>query len=357
MCPASFHTTLAAVDARCEGAGRDEVNGFYKDITYDGRFRHPQFSDVGSVWIRLIKTKETEFSAAIARFLETAATIDEALLCEIEAMVSELLQGNRYLDRLTQFSSAVSRRAASYGIHYSPEANRFDLADASYRSGIQNALQSARSSIATSLHEHISKQGFAMNFSRLMTDTISVIKKNGQHFDGIKASVQSEKIFTSGADVLIEPGDLIQRKMSNGGEETFEVIDPGFHEKFHAIPAGYQMTVRKLGLPEAQKALNVTTINMHGHGARAYLNSTDHSTNVVNVNADAMEYVKALRDALQGASLSPTEKQAADEVLNAVEGQIQSGTPSKAVVSALLAALPHAANVATIVSSLLSLFQ
>lgn len=193
-----------------------------------------------------------------------------------------------------------------------------------------------------------------MNFSRLLTDIISVTKKNGQRFDGIKGSVQSDKICVYGSDVLIESGDLIQRKMSNGGEETFEVIDPGFHEKFHAVPAGYQMTVKKLGIPEAQKALNVTNIHMNGHGNRFYQNSTDNSTNVVNSNA--LEHIQALRDAIQGANLQPAEKQAAGEVIDVVEGQIQSGLPSKPVIAALLASLPQAANVATIVTSLLGMF-
>jgi len=89
-----------------------------------------------------------------------------------------------------------------------------------------------------------------MSFDSLMTDTVSLLKQDGTEFDGIKASVQKKMIFVQDANYLIEPGDLIRRKMSNGGEETYEVIDPGFHEEFHSIPAGYQMDVRKLGIPE-----------------------------------------------------------------------------------------------------------
>ena len=54
------------------------------------------------------------------------------------------------------------------------------------------------------------------------------MKKNGDCFDAIKASVQSDKIFIDRSDIVIETGDLIRRKMSNGGEETYEVIDPVF---------------------------------------------------------------------------------------------------------------------------------
>ena len=91
-----------------------------------------------------------------------------------------------------------------------------------------------------------------MSFSSLMKDTVSLLKKNGEKTDGIKASVQKRKIFINRSDVLIETGDLIQRKMSNGGEETYEVIDPGFYERHGSIAAHYQMDVKKLGLSEAK---------------------------------------------------------------------------------------------------------
>jgi len=107
-----------------------------------------------------------------------------------------------------------------------------------------------------------------MPFSKLMTDVVSLIKKNGDRTDDIQASVQDKLIFINGLNILIEPGDLIYRKMSNGAEETYKVIDPGFHEKFHMIHAGYQIKHKKLGLPEARKAIkNITynnTVNIHG---------------------------------------------------------------------------------------------
>ena len=107
-----------------------------------------------------------------------------------------------------------------------------------------------------------------MPFSALMTDIVSLIKKDGTRIDNLKSSVQDKKIFIDRADILIESGDLIHRKMSNGAEVTYKVIDPGFHEGFHSIPAGYDMKCKKLGIPEAKKAIqNITynnTINIHG---------------------------------------------------------------------------------------------
>ncbi len=65
-------------------------------------------------------------------------------------------------------------------------------------------------------------------FSDLMRDKVTVLKQNGEKYEDIQASVQSKKTFIQRSDILIETGDLIQRKMSNRGIETYEVIDPWF---------------------------------------------------------------------------------------------------------------------------------
>ncbi|MFQ6405179.1 hypothetical protein ACIDE9_10460 [Methylophilus sp. 'Pure River'] len=98
-----------------------------------------------------------------------------------------------------------------------------------------------------------------MSLDSLMKDTVSILKLDKSIVDGVKASVQKNKIFINRSDILIEPGDLIQRKKSNGGEETYKVIDPGFYESHHGIKAHYQIDVQKLGLPESKSAIqNIT---------------------------------------------------------------------------------------------------
>ncbi|MBF4339473.1 hypothetical protein EAY39_01435, partial [Vibrio anguillarum] len=69
-----------------------------------------------------------------------------------------------------------------------------------------------------------------MSFSDMMKDKIQVLKSDGTTSSVMNASVQSKGIYLMRSDFLIEPHDLIQRVMSNGGTETFKVIDPGFHE-------------------------------------------------------------------------------------------------------------------------------
>lgn len=192
-----------------------------------------------------------------------------------------------------------------------------------------------------------------MTFSDMLNDNVTLLKKNGDRVEGIKASVQSKKIFINCSDILIETGDLIQRKMSNGGEETYEVIDPGFHESFGSIEAHYQMTHRKLGLPEAKAAVQSITYHISGPNARVNNHSTDNSVNTVNVNPDVAEHISMLRHEVRRL-LPDKEQQPALEVVDAIEGQFESSSPSKVVVKTLLGALPSAGSIASIGSFLLS---
>ncbi|MBE0408001.1 hypothetical protein ACT3TI_13895 [Psychrobacter sp. AOP22-C1-22] len=196
-----------------------------------------------------------------------------------------------------------------------------------------------------------------MPFNEIMTDTIKILKQNGEVVSDIKSSVQKNKIFIQRSDILVEIGDLIQRSMSNGAEETYKVIDPGFHEKLHSIPAGYQMDVIKLGLPEAKAAVQHVTYNISGVNNRFSQNSTDNSVNIVNSNSEIQEHIVALRDEISRLNLSKEEQRASYEVIDAVEAQFGDGKPSKAVVQMLLNGLPNAGSIATISSFFLSLLD
>jgi len=194
-------------------------------------------------------------------------------------------------------------------------------------------------------------------FSSLMTDEISVLKQDGERIDNIKASVQTNKIFIDRSDVLIESGDLIQRIMSNGGEETFTVIDPGFHEKFHGIDAHYQMSVKKLGIPEAKKAVQSITYNISGANARINQNSTDNSINISNASSEVIEHLDAIRAEINRLVSDDAEKTSANEIVTAIEEQVNSGSPSKTVVSTLLKGLPAVGSISSLGSFIMSWFQ
>ncbi|MDO6677811.1 hypothetical protein [Shewanella sp. 4_MG-2023] len=190
-------------------------------------------------------------------------------------------------------------------------------------------------------------------FSDLMKDKVTILKQNGDKHEGIQASVQSKMTFIQRSDILIETGDLIQRIMSNGGVETYKVIDPGFHEGGSLIPAGYQIKHKNLGLPEAEKAVQTITYNLNGHNSRVNNNSVDNSTNTVN-NSDVAEHIALLRDEINRIIESEQEKQDALEVVDAIESQFESNKPSRVLVNTLISGLPHAGSIASIGSFLLA---
>lgn len=195
-----------------------------------------------------------------------------------------------------------------------------------------------------------------MPFSDMMKDKIQVLKLDGTTSPEMNASVQSKGIYLMRSDFLIEPHDLIQRVMSNGGTETFKVIDPGFYEEMGGnIPAHYQMKVQKLGLPEAEKAVQSITYNISGANARVNNNSTDNSTNVVNINNDLQEALSALKSEVERLNISNSEREEAYEVVEAIAAQCQNEKPSKVVVNALIKSLPTAASISSIGSLIVSL--
>ena len=110
-----------------------------------------------------------------------------------------------------------------------------------------------------------------MPFKDMLNDRVRVMHSTGEEHNNIPASVQKNKVFIQQSDILIEAGDFIERKMSNGGVELYEVIDPGFHEGLGSIPAGYQMVVKKSdGKKESQIITNPNASNpkvfvVHGH--------------------------------------------------------------------------------------------
>ncbi|EGQ9963430.1 hypothetical protein K5N55_004416 [Vibrio vulnificus] len=195
-----------------------------------------------------------------------------------------------------------------------------------------------------------------MPFSDMMKDKIQVLKSDGTTSPEMNASVQRKGIYLMRSDFLIEPHDLIQRVMSNGATETFKVIDPGFYEEMGGdIPAHYQMKVQKLGLPEAEKAVQSITYNISGANARVNNNSTDNSTNVVNINNDLQEALSALKSEVERLNISHSEREEAYEVVEAITAQCQNEKPSKVVVNALIKSLPAAASISSIGSLIVSL--
>lgn len=348
-------SSIQSIDLDCEAEVRGSISDLHAEVNYSGgRIRLPSFEQAGRCWIKMIKRKEERITEAVEKFITSIPYLSASDIHSTQEAASKIFNESRYSERLLQFKDGVRRSAQRLGISLLEHKLNNQVADAVYRAGVANTTRSAVKNIQSKITILVASRSSTMGFGSLMRDKVSVLKKNGDEHKDIYASVQSEKIFIQRSDILIEIGDLITRKPSNGGSETYEVLDPGFHEQFHGIPAGYQMRVRKLGAPESAAAIQHITYNISGNNARVNNNSTDNSINIT-ANSLALAKIAELRREIE-MSISVTHKKDALDVVDVIESQIKTGSPSKAVVNALLASLPQAANIATIASAIQGLF-
>lgn len=322
-----------------------------------------------------VQTATSEHSSYCDLVLQEVISLTEELLLPLseEAKTQVFASAERafdetlYLERFDLQIECMDRKGGRYGLRILEWGIRTDLQRAGHHVGAANLIRQTLAKLAEALElvrlrstrqaaASLSLPGdVSLPFADLMNDTIKILKSNGEKHEGVRASVQRTKVFMDAGKLLVEPNDLIIRRMSNGGEETYRVIDPGFHEAVHGIKAHYQMEVQKLGIPEAKSAVQNIIYNISGNNTRINQNSVDNSTNLVQIDARAIQQIQLLRQELNQAQLSPAESQAAHEVVDEVENALLSGKPKKSVISALLKSLPDAANIASVVSAIIGL--
>jgi hypothetical protein len=120
------------------------------------------------------------------------------------------------------------------------------------------------------------------------------------------------------------------------------------------LPARYEIRYKKLGLPEAEKAISNITYNITGSNARINNNSVDNSTNIININQEVADHISLLRQEIQKLVHDTEQQRETLELVDAIKGQFESSSPSKAVLGTLINALPSVGNIASIGSFLLS---
>lgn len=181
-------------------------------------------------------------------------------------------------------------------------------------------------------------------------DRVDLLKPDGSVIEGILSTVSGSNLIVIkmganlGKSIVVRPTDLLRRRLSNGDEETYEVIDPVFYERG---PGGahYQLKVKKLGLPEAKAAVQRITYNLTGNNSRVNIESVDNSTNLAVVNSQVGMHLDELRRELSSLGLTSQEEAEALEIVDEVQQQFVGGKPKRSIVTALLSSLPHAANI------------
>ncbi|MBL0937627.1 MAG: hypothetical protein IBJ03_01965 [Gemmatimonadaceae bacterium] len=152
-----------------------------------------------------------------------------------------------------------------------------------------------------------------MPFSGMMNDIVALVKQDGTVFPNIKSVVSGSSIVFDDVQIPLEEGDHLERKLPNGLKETYVVLDRGYYDKFHGIPAHYQAKVRKLTTIEVERIMR-PGISIHGDNSRVNINSTDRSSNLVLNGSDVFE---KLSQAIRERVAAESER---DSLLVAIEG-------------------------------------
>ncbi|WP_321861279.1 hypothetical protein [Pseudomonas paraveronii] len=196
-----------------------------------------------------------------------------------------------------------------------------------------------------------------MKVSIFNRDKVSLIKQDGSRVDEIVSTVSgSNLIVIKGGKQIIDIGDLLVRKLSNGAEETYQVVDPKYYETTPGSTGPhYQLKVKKLGVPEAAAAVQHIVYNVSGNNSRVNVGSVDNSTNVIRVDEGVSAQIEILRAEVSSLGLTLEQQAESIEVLESVVDQFKSGKPKRSVVMALLNALPQAATIATATAKIAAL--
>lgn len=210
-----------------------------------------------------------------------------------------------------------------------------------------------------------------MSFSQMTKDTLVLVKTDGSRTEGIKGSVQKNKIFLFRNDIHIEPGDELHRLMPGNKYEEYIVKEPNFYQGTHGIPPNYQAeVVRKsqqslnsgsVARSEGNSPSTTTNYNFYGSHSRVNNHSIDNSYNS-SASSDeirqAMESLKSARQEVnQLSELTESDKKTTDATLAAIETQLQVSEPSKPVIKAVMGALPEVVKYLPSIMKLVEIFK
>ena len=194
-------------------------------------------------------------------------------------------------------------------------------------------------------------------FNSIPTERVTLVKKDGQRFEDLRAVVQPNLIMTNNPKIPIEDGDQFERQLPSGVVDVFTVMDSGFQQRFHSIPAHYQSKVRKNSAAVPPRPRPVAgpqgVYNLIGSNARVNIQSSDSSTNVVSVESAVL--FDDLREAIRKSSLDSTVVQQLIQHVDAMQSETGTKTFGERYKEFVVAAADHMTLVAPFLPALTQL--
>ena len=131
---------------------------------------------------------------------------------------------------------------------------------------------------------------------------ITIVGADGTEKGKVRATLTSDLAVVDDTRLQIEINDEVRRRLPNGAEEAFIVLEPTFYDAFHGIRAHYQLKLRRKGANEQR--ITASHVTVSGANARVNISSQDYSTNT-SINSDEFGRLRAaLIDAVQDPSQS-----------------------------------------------------
>src|SRR5690348_1039586 len=166
---------LQAIDADCEREAKIELAQLFENVQgSESNLRLPSPQAAEAIWLKLIARKEHAFIEQIDEALKEksarpagagTAVANSDDIPRIEALIAELLDDKRYVDRMQDFYREAGRRASPHESDQPGEPRQRGFIDGTYRTGVTAALRKARRNILAQLESHKTPGSEDMSFS------------------------------------------------------------------------------------------------------------------------------------------------------------------------------------------------
>ncbi|WP_417610635.1 hypothetical protein [Parasphingorhabdus sp.] len=188
-------------------------------------------------------------------------------------------------------------------------------------------------------------------FDDLPKSKFDIVDAEGKIRSQVDAIATGKKIIVPDETVIIQTGDEMRRRLPNGTDETFEVVDPVYFQKTFGLPGHFQVEVRKKGMFPHGTGGNYT-ISVTGTNSRVNIASSDLSTNVA-IDKSVFSHI---RETLKNKVDDETERAALLAALQRVEAAGDENELGSAYQTFIAAAANHMTVIAPFLPALGQMF-
>lgn len=165
-------------------------------------------------------------------------------------------------------------------------------------------------------------------------EQVTIVAPDGGERCRVKAYFAGDTVFVDDPTVDVEPGDELRRRLPNGKDDAYRVVDSTYVNTDLVAPHHQIKIARKGTFPAGTGGYYVT---VSGANARVNIGSTDNSTNVVG-DADVFN---AMRQAITAGVPDPLRRAEIVTAIDAAEGARGTGAFVKAYRDVMGIAADH----------------